>query len=454
MSGWGRYRRPLCRVARPETVSSIDIEGEPRVIPRGAGRSYGDAATSSEGLVLLTEKLNRQHSFDAATGLLSAEAGTTIEEVLEAFVPRSWFPPVIPGTKFVTLGGAVASDVHGKNHRSAGAFGAHVHELQLIVANGSTVRCSPSENKDLFRATMGGMGLTGIITHVTFQMRPIATPFMVVRHDEAGDLEAALELFEDSKHDDEYTVCWIDSVAKGASLGRGIFIRGHHAARLELSTELAEAGVARRRSQLFTVPIDLPAWVLNPVTARLFNRLYYKRQAGKRDQFVTDFDSFFFPLDAVNHWNRLYGKRGFVQYQCVLPTAEAADGLRELLVASTSSQTPSFLAVLKRFGAEGTGFLSFPITGYSLSLDFPVRPQLFELLRTFDEIVVNRGGRVYLAKDACLKPETFPRMYPRLSEWQEIKQRFDPDHRFCSDLSKRLGMCGELHHPNPNPINT
>ena len=446
LSGWGRYPRARCRVARPESVSAIDFTRERRVIARGLGRSYGDAATSADGLVLLTERLNRRHSFDEETGILSAEAGTTLEEVLTAFVPRGWFPPVTPGTKFVTLGGCVASDVHGKNHHRAGTFGAHVTELELILPNGSSVRCSPSENVDLFRATVGGMGLTGIITNVTFGLRAIETPRVIVRHHPARNLEESLRLLENSTLDDEYTVCWLDSTASGPSLGRGVLISGHHAARSELPPGLIGSGQFAKRKRPFTVPFDFPSWALNRLTAALFNRAYFRRQAARHAPFVTDLETFFYPLDAVNDWNRVYGRRGFVQYQCVLPTRDGAAGLREILEASASARLPSFLAVLKRLGAEGTGLLSFPMPGYTLSLDFPVGGRaLFRLLRTFDEIVARRGGRVYLAKDACLEAGTFGRMYKRLAEWREIKARFDPENLFCSDLSRRIGICGELN---------
>jgi FAD/FMN-containing dehydrogenase len=442
LSGWGRYPRALCRVTRPEVLSEIDFEKEPQVIARGLGRSYGDAAISSDGLVVVTDKLNRRNSFDESTGVLTAEAGMSFKEILEAFIDRGWFPPVTPGTKFVTLGGAVAADVHGKNHHRSGAFGAHVTELEILLADNRTLLCSPMANPELFRATLGGMGLTGIITRVAFKLRRIETPFVMVQHRPARDLEEALQLLNDAAHDDEYTVCWLDSVARGASLGRGILISGHHATESELPAGFTRHGKPAKR---FTLRVDVPSWVLNPLTASLFNRTYFRKQALQREPFVADFDTYFYPLDAVNDWNRLYGKRGFVQYQCVLPAPDAAAGLREILQANALSRIPSFLAVLKRFGAEGTSLLSFPMPGYSLSLDFPVRGQIFDLLRTFDEIVTSRGGRVYLAKDACLDAATFRRMYPRFNEWREIKTRYDPEDRFCSDLSRRLGICGPLN---------
>jgi decaprenylphospho-beta-D-ribofuranose 2-oxidase len=439
LSGWGRFPRARCRVERPENVADINFENEPSVIARGAGRSYGDAALSSDGLVLFTEKLNRQHTFDEKTGLLTAEAGTTIAEILDAFVPLGWFPPVTPGTKFVTLGGCVAADVHGKNHYRAGTFGAHVDQLELILADGKTIHCSPTTNPDLFHATVGGMGLTGVITTVSFRLRRVESDRMVVQHQPAKDLAAAMALLENAAHADEYAVCWIDSLAK-RDTGRGIVISGNHAALASLPTESAVVKSSKKPPKRFTVPFNLPSSLLNPLTAGLFNRVYFQKQAFKRDPFLADLDSFFYPLDAINDWNRLYGRRGFVQYQFVLPISEALEGLRKILETTALSRVPSFLAVLKRFGAEGPGLLSFPLEGYSLSLDFPVSARLFELLRVLDEIVAKRGGRVYLAKDSCLDALTFRRMYPRFAEWQTIKKSYDHDNRFGSDLSVRLDI--------------
>jgi FAD/FMN-containing dehydrogenase len=443
LSGWGRYPRVRARVVRPELLSHVAPHlagGEAGVIARGSGRSYGDAALAAEGgTVVLTERLNRFLSFDERAGLLKAEAGTTLAEVLETFLPRGWFPSVVPGTKFVSLGGCVAADVHGKNQHQAGTFGAHTTELTLKLADGSLVRCSPHEDSELFRATVGGMGLTGFVADVSFRLARVETAYMLVRHQPSRDLEESLGLLGDRAFDDEYTVSWIDCLSEGARLGRGVLMRGNHARPNEVKNSGDPLRLAPRLR--LSVPFDLPAWALNRSTARAFNSLYFRRQASKTSHFIADIESFFFPLDSVGGWNRAYGRRGLVQYQCVLPEAEAGVGLRLMLEALNASRLPCGLAVLKRFGAGGAGLLSFPMPGYTLSLDFPVRGQsLFDLLRRFDEIVGTRGGRVYLAKDACLDPETFRAMYARFPEWRRVKERVDPGGRFRSALSERLGI--------------
>ncbi len=439
--GWGRYPRVRARVVRPELVAQIKVPGDAQVIARGCGRSYGDASLSTEeGVVLLTERLNRFLSFDERKGLLRAEAGTTLSEVLDVFVPRGWFPSVVPGTKFVSLGGCIAADVHGKNHHHAGGFGAHTTSLEMKLADGSRVRCSPEEQADLFRATVGGMGLTGFITDVEFRLNRIETAHMLVRQQPARDLDESLGLLGDPALGDEYTVSWIDCLSDGARLGRGVMMRGNHARLNELRDNFNPLKLTPRRS--LGVPFNLPSWTLNHATARAFNELYFRRQASKTSHFIKGIESFFFPLDAVGGWNRAYGRRGFVQYQCVLPTAEAREGLRSMLEALQASGLPCFLAVLKRLGAQGAGLLSFPMQGYTLSLDFPLRGgALFDLLKKFDEIVLRRGGRVYLAKDARLDADTFRAMYAAgYAEWRRIKERFDPGERFRSGLSKRLGI--------------
>jgi len=440
LSGWGRHPRVRAEVVRPEYVSAVDVTRWGRVLARGLGRSYGDAALSKEGVVLLTERLNRLLDFDDRAGLLRAEAGVTLADLLSVFAPRGWIPPVTPGTKFVTLGGCVAADVHGKNHHREGAFGAHVEALELILADGARATCSPAQNADLFRATVGGMGLTGVITEVTLRLKPVETSFVIVRHHAARDLSESLALLDDPTYDDEYTVCWVDMLARGARAGRGVLIRGQHARPSELPREYRALEPPETATR-FDLPFDLPAWALSRLSASAFNQLYFRTQARRRAPFVADFNRFFYPLDALGAWNRAYGKRGFVQYQCVLPLKESARGLGRLREALAESRQPCFLAVLKRFGPEGPGLLSFPMPGYTLALDFPVGgEELFALLRKFDDLVLEHGGRVYLAKDACLDPERFRLMYPRFAEWLEIKRRVDPGDRFRSELSRRLGI--------------
>lgn len=441
VSGWGRYPVQSCELTRPERYAELTPSAE-RVIVRGQGRSYGDASLNAEGRVILSERLNRMLDFDAGTGLLRAEAGVTLQEVLEVVVSRGWFLPVTPGTKYASLGGCVAADVHGKNHHDGGGtFSAHVREIELILADGTRTRCNAGNNSELFWATVGGMGLTGIIGEVTLQLMLIESARMRVQHCAAPNLEAGFKLLDGAEFDDTYTVAWIDCLARGRSLGRSIVMRGHHAALSELPARDALQPFARMARRQRRVPFDLPSWALNPLTVGAFNNLYYWSQGAKQAPFLAGYESYFYPLDAVADWNRLYGKQGFVQYQCVLPTVGAFEGMRQLLELLAASRRASFLAVLKRFGATGKGMLSFPLPGYTLALDLPVRDAgLFELLDRLDEIVVATGGRVYLAKDCRLAASTFRAMYPRYGEWLAVKHAVDPGSRFNSSLSRRLRL--------------
>lgn len=448
LSGWGRYPVQSCELERPERYADLH-SGAASVIARGQGRSYGDAALNENRRVLLTGRVNRLLEFDVEKGILRAEAGATLAEILEVIVPKGWFLPVTPGTKFVSLGGCVAADVHGKNHHHDGSFGDHVVAIELILADGSRVTCSAAGNADLFWATVGGMGLTGIIGEVALRLIPIASSYMMVRHHAAANLEQLFQHLQNPAMDDRYTVAWIDSMAGGAQLGRGIAMCGHHAAKeelpvgLSLSSSNSEELVGGRSHKKYAraIPFDFPAWVLNSLSIGAFNAFYYQREGKKQQPFLAGYDPYFYPLDAIGQWNRLYGKRGFVQYQCVIPDAAAFDGIKALLQELSGSHRPSFLAVLKRFGAQGRGLLSFPMAGYTLALDLPIRDVgLFVLLDRLDEIVLRHGGRVYLAKDARLSAESFRAMYPHYGEWLKIKNAVDPQNRFSSSLSRRLGI--------------
>lgn len=429
ISGWGRYPVQVCELARPERYAAL-LPDTANLIVRGQGRSYGDASLNENGRVLLTERVNRLLEFDTTQGVLRAEAGVTLGEILAVIVPKGWFLPVTPGTKFVSLGGCVAADVHGKNHHHDGAFGDHVLAIELVLADGSRMTCSAEQNAPLFWATIGGMGLTGIIAEVTIKLIAIKNSQMTVRHHAAANLEQLFALMQ--AIDDRYTVAWIDSMAIGAQLGRGILMCGHHA---EEATSVPQTGAQRR------IPFDFPDWALNSISIGAFNSQYFRRESGKPEAFASGWDAYFYPLDALENWNRMYGKRGFVQYQCVIPDAAAYEGIQKLLQTLSASGRPSFLAVLKRFGAEGRGLLSFPMKGYTLALDLPIRDAgLFSLLNTLDEIVLHYGGRLYLAKDARLSAETFALMYPRYQEWRAVKDSVDPEQRFSSSLSRRLGI--------------
>ena len=440
LSGWGRYPRRLATVLCPQDIAEAIPPLAAQMIARGQGRSYGDAALLGDGIVMLTEQLSRFVSFDELTGLLTAQAGTTLAEVIREFLPRGWFPAVVPGTKHVSLGGCVAADIHGKNHHRDGAFGAHVKEIEIVLANRSRQRCSAETEPALFWSTVGGMGLTGLVTEVVLQLVPVESSYLRVQHHRAHDLDASFEMLADEASDDHYTVAWIDCLAGAGKLGRSVLMRGHHACRADLSGKMRPRPFASPRRQ-YNLGFDFPSRALNSAGIRAFNEFYFRLQARRSRPFIAHYESFFFPLDRLGNWNRMYGKRGFVQYQCVLPTAEARRGMQSLLEALARAGRSSFLSVLKRFGPAGRGLLSFPIEGYTLTLDLPVSdPGLFPFLDTLDAIVLKHGGRVYLAKDARLKPEIFRQMYPRIAEWLAIKRRVDPENRFSSDLARRLEL--------------
>lgn len=438
LSGWGRYPRRVATVISPGQIAEALPPRAGRMIARGQGRSYGDAAMLEDGLVMLTEHLTQFGELDEASGILTAQAGTTLAEVINEFLPRGWFPAVVPGTKFVSLGGCVAADIHGKNHHRDGAFGAQVREFEIVLADRSRLRCSPDSNSELFWATIGGMGLTGILTEVSFQLASVESSYLVVQHHQTKDLEASFAVLSDQAWDDHYTVAWIDTLAKGGSLGRSVLMRGHHARLADLPERLRAHPFSKAHRQRH-LGFDFPSWTLNSLSMTAFNELYYRLQGRRQQPFIADYESFFFPLDRIGNWNRIYGNRGFIQYQCVLPLKEAYQGMRALLEALAAARRSSFLSVLKRFGAEGLGLLSFPFEGYTLTLDLPVSDtELFPFLDRLDEIVLQHGGRVYLAKDARLKPQAFRAMYPRLNEWLGIKSKIDPEGCFASDLARRL----------------
>ena len=437
LSGWGRYPVQICELERPERYADLRPTTD-TLIARGQGRSYGDASLNENGRVMLTERIDRMLELDVKQGILKAEAGVTLADILPVIVKQGWFLPVTPGTKSVSLGGCVASDVHGKNHHHDGGFSEHVLSIVLILADGSYKSCSATENSELFWATVGGMGLTGIISEVTLKLMPIQTAKIMVTNHAASNLKHLFQLLQNPTLDDSYSVAWIDCLAKGEQLGRGIAMFGHHASTTEC-TDVQRLQSKAKSSR--TLPFDFPSWVLNPLSISLFNKLYYFKESRKKLPFLNDYDSYFYPLDGIKQWNRMYGKRGFLQYQCVIPEATALSGMTALLQELSASSRSSFLAVLKRFGTEGKGLLSFPMPGFTLALDLPIRDKgLFSLLDKLDRIVLEHGGRVYLAKDARLSAESFKAMYPRHEEFLKLKQSIDPAHRFSSSLSRRLSL--------------
>ena len=441
ISGWGRYPVVDCQVAtlrRREDLNDL-LARRGTLIARGQGRSYGDAALNRE-LTLSTLALDRMQAFDARTGLLACEAGVRLDDVLRTFVPRGWFPPVVPGTKFVTVGGMIAADVHGKNHHCDGTFGAHVESLTLATADGEIRVCSRTQHADLFRATLGGMGLTGVILSASFRLKPIETAFLLAETVATRDLDETMEVFEASRQW-PYSVAWIDCLARGRRLGRTLVSRGAVMRRGALPASVASRPLAPAPASAFGMPADAPSFLLNPLSVRLFNEAHYcwgRVHAGPQP---VHFDPFFFPLDRIDAWNRLYGRRGFVQYQCVLPASESHAGLAALLARIAEAGQASFLAVLKRFGPVGEGLMSFPMEGYTLALDIPLRRGALSLVDILDGITHAHGGRVYLAKDACCRSRRMREGYPQLAVFDAIRTRAaGAPRKFASELSLRLGL--------------
>ncbi|MDB9494022.1 FAD-binding oxidoreductase [Spirulina major CS-329] len=440
LTGWGRYPVVKSTVQRPENLSTLShsLSSSASQLARGLGRSYGDAPLNHSGQTVLMERLNRMVAFDAETGRLRCEAGVPLHEILAVFVPRGWFLSVTPGTKFVTVGGAIAFDVHGKNHHCAGSFARHVECFELLIASGEILTCSRTENADLFWATVGGMGLTGIILEAEFKLKKIASAYIKSFNIKAKNLDEAIALFAQYEPLYPYSVAWIDCLATGRSLGRSILMFGDTASLSDLSPQQQVNPLPIHEQSKLSIPLDAPSVLLNRYTMGSFNQLYYHRQMQKEQRAIAHYDPFFYPLDFVNDWNRLYGKRGFVQYQCVLPMATSHDGLTEILQRSSQKGWASFLAVLKRMGNQEAELLSFPMPGYTLALDIPIKPGLWAFLEELDQVVIRCGGRLYLAKDARVSPASFRAMYPQYEDWLAIKRQVDPDNHFRSTLSERL----------------
>ncbi len=418
---WGRYPQVEHKYVLPiywgHALPNLATIDEP-VLPYGFGRSYGDSCLNENGALLDVSPLNRLISFDRKKGLLRCEAGASLENILAVIVQDGWFLPVVPGTRFVSVGGAIANDIHGKNHHRAGTFGCHVKRFELLRSNGERFICSSRKNTALFRATIGGLGLTGLILWAEIQLTPITSQLIDVEKIRFRSLTDFFKLSAESDKNFEYTVAWIDCLATGANLGRGIFIRGNHhqPAQVELSQPYMKQG--------FGIPFDLPDFCLNRYSMSAFNGFYYRAQFKEHSHGQTPFDKFFFPLDGIQHWNRIYGRRGFLQYQCVIPTAAEESAIAEILTLTAKSGGGSFLAVLKRFGEiKSPGLLSFPQPGATLALDFAFRGQMtLDFLETLDTVVRKQGGAVYPAKDARMSAESFQAYFP---QWVDFQQHVD-----------------------------
>lgn len=426
LQSWGGYPKTNARTLPLQwRHQTPDWQGlEPHVLAYGLGRSYGDACLNDDGVLLQTRGLNRLMSFDAATGDLTCEAGISLKAILEFAVPRGFFLPVTPGTQWVTLGGAIANDVHGKNHHSAGTLGCHVQAFELLRSDGRFV-CSPQQDAELFAATIGGLGLTGVITWATLRLIPVASAMVETLTNKFGSLSEFFELTHHRSATHVYSVAWIDCFATRGDQTRGLFMAGNHA-------QVGDLEVAADAK--LTVPFNAPNSLLNPLTIKAFNRLYYHRQLKREAQALQHYAPFFYPLDSLSNWNRIYGKRGFLQFQSVTPGLDPAP-TRALLEAIRDANQGSFLAVLKVFGdVPSPGLMSFPMAGVTLALDFPIcGPQTFALMERLSAIVMEAGGRLYPAKDACMSHEMFRAGFP---QWQQLAAQADP--KFSSSFWRRV----------------
>jgi decaprenylphospho-beta-D-ribofuranose 2-oxidase len=443
LSGWGRTAPSLATVSTPRDAagvrSALTGAGTRGVVPRGLGRSYGDAAQNAGGLVVDATRVEGVRALDLVGDLVTVGAGTSLAALTRALVPHGRFLPVVPGTGQVTVGGAIACDIHGKSHHRDGGFAAHVASFDLATADGSSLRVTPDDMPDVFGATSGGMGLTGVVVEATLRMLRIETSRMLVDTERAEDLDDAMARLESGDHHYRYSVAWVDTLAGGRRLGRSVLSRGDHAPARALDGAALREPLALDRDRSVAAPPWAPSWLLRPATVRAFNEAWFRRAPREERGRLAAIRGFFHPLDGVRGWNRLYGRAGMLQYQLVVPFG-AEGAIRAALERLARARAPSFLAVLKRLGAE-SGPLSFPMPGWTLTLDMPAgREVLAEPLDEVDRMVAEAGGRVYLAKDSRLQPELLPRMYPRIDEWRAVRNRLDPDRRMCSDLARRLGL--------------
>ncbi|WP_394848651.1 FAD-binding oxidoreductase [Pendulispora brunnea] len=430
LSGWGRVPVP----GHEQLSENLEAATRGAVLCRGLGRSYGDSSlpANASDKVVATRLANRILAFDPETGILRAEAGLCLADLNRLFIPRGYFTPVTPGTKFVTVGGMVASDVHGKNHHIEGCFGAHVRSLRMRLASDDIVTCSETENPDLFYATIGGMGLLGHILEVEFKMHRISSPWIWMESERVGDIDEFIAALGHAAPRWPMTVGWIDCLIRGASLGRGILMAGRWATPEEAKAE--PPPLPRNK----TLPFEFPNWAINSLTVQAFNFAYYWKHMDHRGSGVVGTEPFFYPLDAVLHWNRVYGARGFTQYQCVLPRAAGPRAVREFMELMTKLGGASPLCVIKDCGPEGKGLLSFPLEGTSIAIDMAISADTQRIVDRLNEFVIAAGGRIYLTKDGFTRAEHFAAMEPRLPKFLAAREKWDPKRRLRSAQSHRL----------------
>ena len=430
MLGWGGYPKidnEVHNFGKERELNSL-VHQYDEFISYGNGRSYGDSALNKQ--IIHVKPYDYFLDFDEDNGLLHVQAGVLLSDILESFVPRGWFLKVTPGTKYITVGGAIASDVHGKNHHVEGCFSTCIVSFRIMLADGEVVECSEDKSPDLFHATCGGQGLTGIIVDAKIHLKKIKSQYIQQTSIKTNNLQETFDAFETNK-DATYSVAWIDCLASGDALGRCLLNVGDFAHDDDLNYQ--------PKSKL-DIPFYFPSFVLNQWSVKAFNWLYYHKQRVKEQRKKVGIDSFFYPLDVIHHWNRVYGRQGFVQYQFILPKDQSFEGLKSVLSAIAKVKAGSFLAVLKLYGKGNDNYLSFPLEGYSLALDFKVSPQTFELLDKLDEIVLQYGGRFYLAKDARVSKQVFEQGYPHIDIFRKFRKKHGMDKKFQSLQSKRVGI--------------
>jgi len=444
LSGWGRTEPTVAEVAEPRSADEVAalVKGVPAagVIARGLGRSYNNAAQNDGGLVISTAGMTDVLSFDRASGVVTCEAGVSLEQLMVRLLPSGWFVPVSPGTRQVTVGGAIAADVHGKNHHSAGSFARHVLSFDLLTADGDVRTVTPQSDAELFWGTAGGMGLTGIILRATVAMKQVDTSRLIVDTVRTADIDETMAYLASADDDYDYTVAWTDCLATRGSLGRSVITSGDFATIGELRYRDRGKPLAFKPSALIGAPRLPASGLINARTVAMLNEAWFRRAPRRRTGEIQTIGQFFHPLDGIRNWNRVYGPAGFVQYQYVVPF-EADEVVWRSLERISALRAPSFVTVLKRFGEGDPGMLSFPVPGWTLALDFPSRtPWLRPLLSELDEMVLGAGGRLYLAKDSRIPAELMPAMYPRYEDFRRLRAKVDPAGVFASDLSRRLDL--------------